>query len=440
MPSLAGNLKADELNDLIAFLRSRKMPGWTHDFGCEVTMVKKSKISSKTTSGRGRRSDHSTQQTSSQQRHGPSNVANAVVIKDEDLFFLSDSSGDVPLNNDQGFGLYYHDCRFLQGYQLRIAGERPNALASTSEHGFMSEFVLTNPDLKQANGEELPKQSVTIHWQRIIQAASLTLQDVIELTNQTASPIEFELAFAFQAGFEDVFEIRGLHPRKIGRAEKPSWRHGALVFGYDGADRVYRTLRIAIQAPSLLTRKDGAELKLAVAPNETSAIHLSLAISESPKKKQRRSEGQSKPNTNQLASALRKNSDQWLQGHTRMESNNRLLNGVFERCLRDLRVLRTSLAGQEYFSAGLPWYGALFGRDSIISSLQTLAFEPRIAEQTLRLLAKYQGKETCEWRDEQPGKILHELRVGELAHLNEIPQTPYYGSASVLSGIGPHFS
>ena len=86
------------------------------------------------------------------------------------------------------------------------------------------------------------------------------------------------------------------------------------------------------------------------------------------------------------------------------------------------------MQGLEYFSAGLPWYGALFGRDSIISSLQTLAFEPRIAEQTLRLLAKYQGTQINEWRDEQPGKILHELRVGELAHLNEIPQTPYFGS------------
>jgi glycogen debranching enzyme len=91
-------------------------------------------------------------------------------------------------------------------------------------------------------------------------------------------------------------------------------------------------------------------------------------------------------------------------------------------------VLKTSLDGCEYFSAGLPWYGALFGRDSIISSLECLAFRPSVAEQTLRLLAKYQGKEINDWRDEEPGKIMHELRVGELAHLNEIPQTPYYGS------------
>lgn len=388
-------------------------------------MAKKSKILSKTKRRRGgHRSNH---QKLLPQIHGPSNVANAVVIKDEDLFFLSDSSGDVPLNNEQGFGLYYHDCRFLQGYELRIAGVRLNALAATSEHGFMSEFVLTNPDLNQPGGAELPKQSVAIQWRRIIQAASLTLQDVIELTNHAVDPIQLDLTFDFQGGFEDVFEIRGLHPKKIGRAEEPRWRNGALLFEYDGADGVYRTLQIVIQDKSLATRKNGADLKVSLAPDEIRQIHLRLAISESRKRRLRR-KAQTRTSANQLATALNKNSDQWLRSHTRLESSNRLLNRVFERCLRDLRVLRTSLEGKEYFSAGLPWYGALFGRDSIISSLQTLAFEPRIAEQTLRLLAKFQGRETNEWRDEQPGKILHELRVGELAHLNEIPQTPYYGS------------
>jgi glycogen debranching enzyme len=91
-------------------------------------------------------------------------------------------------------------------------------------------------------------------------------------------------------------------------------------------------------------------------------------------------------------------------------------------------VLRSDLDGQTYFAAGLPWFGTLFGRDSLITSLQMLAYRPSIAEQTLRLLAKYQGTKVDDYRDEQPGKILHELRVGELARLDEIPQSPYYGS------------
>jgi glycogen debranching enzyme len=349
------------------------------------------------------------------------------VIKDEDLFFLTDPTGDVPLNNDQGFGLYYHDCRFLQGYEFRIARTRPNALAATSGQGSTSQFILTNPDLRQLNGTKLAKQSVGITWHRTIQALDLTVRDVITVTNYVADSIQVALSFDFQAGFSDIFEIRGLHPKKTGRHEKPAWKRGALCFAYDGADGIYRTLRITIRSASLAKRKSGADLKLSLAPNQTKRIHVTLAISESSKKK--RSIPKTHPSANTVKQpSAREDSAQGLLSLTQLDSSSPLLNKVFQRSIRDLRMLRTALEGLEYFSAGLPWYGALFGRDSIISSLQVLAFEPRLAEQTLRLLAKYQATRVSEWRDEQPGKILHELRVGELAHLNEIPQTPYFGS------------
>jgi glycogen debranching enzyme len=358
---------------------------------------------------------------------GPNNVAEAVVIKDEDVFFLCDRSGNVPLGNEQGFGLYYHDCRFLQGYEISIAGNRLNSLAFTSEHGFMSEFILTNPDLKQPDGSALPKQSIVIEWQRIIHSAGLSLQDVITFTNHKHDPLQFVLSFDFEAGFEDVFEIRGLRPKKIGRREKPVWRDGGLMFEYDGADGLFRTLRINLTPLTGSPRKDGADLKLSLAPNESKQVRVSLVISESNRKKQAPKRNL-RPDAERLARQLHENSDDWLKRHCEVKTSSPLLDDLFERCIRDLRVLRTSLDSEQYFSAGLPWYGALFGRDSLIASLQTLAFEPRIAEHTLRLLAKFQGTEVNEWRDEQPGKILHEYRVGELAHLNEIPQTPYYGS------------
>lgn len=105
-----------------------------------------------------------------------------------------------------------------------------------------------------------------------------------------------------------------------------------------------------------------------------------------------------------------------------------MLDWVMERSLRDLLVLRSRLEGGTFFAASVPWFATLFGRDSLITSLQTLAYDPSISAQTLRLLARYQGQRIDEWRDEEPGKILHELRVGELARLGAIPQTPYYGS------------
>lgn len=379
-----------------------------------------------------RRPNRATKTNASPSRHGrsPDNVANAVVIKDEELFCLSDSNGDIPLDNQQGFGLYYHDCRFLKGYRLTFDGAPLNALAATSKHGFMSEYILTNPDGKQANSARLVKQSIGVRWRRIIQASTLTLHDVIEFANYSAESVECVLSFEFQAGFADIFEIRGLRPSKIGRPEKPIWIRRELIFAYDGADDLFRSLQIAFQPPPDVTRSTGAEVKLKLSANERKQVNIALTVSESREKRKKKSTAKRHPkaNPNPIEAELHEDSDAWLGRHTKMESSNRLLNRVFERSLRDLRVLRTSLHGQEYFSAGLPWYGALFGRDSIISSLQTLAFRPTVAEQTLRLLAKYQGREVNEWRDEQPGKILHELRVGELAHLNEIPQTPYYGA------------
>jgi glycogen debranching enzyme len=99
-----------------------------------------------------------------------------------------------------------------------------------------------------------------------------------------------------------------------------------------------------------------------------------------------------------------------------------------ERSICDLSMLRSSLAHEAFYAAGIPWFAALFGRDAIIVALEALAYNPDIARDTLRLLARHQGKKVDPSRDEEPGKILHELRVGELAHLGAVPHTPYYGT------------
>jgi glycogen debranching enzyme len=111
-----------------------------------------------------------------------------------------------------------------------------------------------------------------------------------------------------------------------------------------------------------------------------------------------------------------------------VRSDSPALNRIVERSFRDLYLLRSTIGGERYFAAGLPWYATLFGRDSLITALQTLAFDPGIAAQTLRLLARYQGSVVDDWRDEQPGKILHELRTGELARAGKVPHSPYYGT------------
>ncbi|MGH9504124.1 MAG: amylo-alpha-1,6-glucosidase [Terriglobales bacterium] len=354
------------------------------------------------------------------------NIANAIAIKDDDLFLLCENNGNLPIESDQGFGIYYHDCRFLKGYELTIAGTRPNALSANSVHGYMAEFELTNHDLKQSKGGQIKKQSLRIQWQRVIQASQLSVQELITCTNYTVEPLEFVLSFSFKADFEDVFEIRGFNAPKSGRQKSPSWHRGALTFSYDGADGLHRSVSIHISPRLRTRRRNGADIAMSLGPSQSKAVQLAIRLSESPRKRSHKIDNA--PSTKSLVDRLHKSSEAWLREHCEVKSSSRLLNQVFQRSIQDLGTLRSALDGEEYFSAGLPWYGALFGRDSIIASLQTLAYRPRMAEQTLRLLAKYQGQRTDNWRDEEPGKIMHELRVGELAHLNEIPQTPYYGS------------
>ncbi len=355
----------------------------------------------------------------------PRNVARAVVIKNEDIFLLAEHDGGFPAGNKDGFGLYYHDCRYLDGYQLRIADTVPNPLVSTAARGSAAQFELTNEALRVGE-HAIPEQTFGITLERAVDAHEIAIHDCWSIENYDVEQHELPLSFRFHSQFEDIFVIRGMHPKNVGKPNKPSWQNRVLVLSYDGADGLNRGLEVNFDPKPTSTSEDGAEFSLQLGPGERKQITISLRIvetNEQPKTPERHT---SDPVA--LTHAHDVQSQEWIDQHTEIRSDYPLLDNVVHRCLLDLWVLRGTLDECHYFSAGLPWYGALFGRDSIIAALQTLAYEPRMAEQTLRLLARYQGTKSDEWRDEQPGKILHELRRGELANLNEIPQTPYYGS------------
>ena len=374
--------------------------------------------------------------------HFPGSIAHAVVIKDEDLFFLCEPSGDVPRGNADGLGLYYHDCRFLNGYELRIAGAPPNALGSSSEGGFMAAFELTNHEIAPSRGPAIHKQRIGIRWERIVDARQHSLRDLLTIQNFSHEPMAFPLTFAFQSAFDDVFTIRGFHPGKHGRLKKPAWRNGSLTFAYAGADRVHRAVRITFDPVPTATMASTATVDIRLSPGQKRQVCVSLTIAESARAGTVRRTATNRASARRVTRGVRRSTEEWLGRYTRVTSDSRLLNDVIDRSLRDLRVLRSRLGHRHFFAGGLPWYGALFGRDSLVTALETLAYEPGIAADTLRLLADYQGDRVDAWRDEAPGKILHELRRGELAHLNEIPQTPYYGSVDstplFLVLIGQH--
>jgi glycogen debranching enzyme len=356
-----------------------------------------------------------------------SSISDAVVIKDENIFFLTDPGGDVPVSNGHGLGLYYHDCRYLRGYQLRLAGAKATVLACTAARGDAATFQLANPDIQMSDGRLVPKESIGIKWARTLDGQTSTLHDVLILENfgfnETA---EFPLSLAFAAKFEDIFAVRGLFHESLGHVRPAEWHGDTLRLAYDGKDGRERILSITFSASPVARDGTTAHFHMKLPPRQTERLEITIRVTERP-------EDERRVPPRYLPAELRGTKAEAQREHdpsnwTTIHSDSLLLNQIVHRALGDLRMLRSSIDGQEFFAAGVPWFATLFGRDSIITAIQTLAYEPRVAEHTARLLAQFQGHRVDEWRDEQPGKILHSLRVGEMARLGEIPHTPYYGS------------
>lgn len=356
-------------------------------------------------------------------------IAKAVVIKHGNVFFLAPPEGEVPFTSGHGFGLYYHDCRYLNGYEILVGDEHPVALAARSWEGARAVFQLTTPDFVEENGRTVQRETVGLKWERIIDPEHSMLHERLDVQNFSYDTIEFPLSLRFRAGFEDVFEIRGLVRERKGKLYRPRWKDNCLIFAYDGADDIERSLAIHLNPTPDEVKGNIVTFRIRLAPNEGRQLRICLAISES----------NELPNTLLAQSSVyrdlpkvtqgyRHETEQWLSHETGFNSDSMLLNKVMRRSLLDLHMLKTTIANDEFFAAGVPWYVTLFGRDCLVTALQTLAYGPETAADTLRLLARYQGDVVNEWRDEEPGKILHELRVGELARMNKIPHTPYYGT------------
>ncbi len=355
-------------------------------------------------------------------------MADAVVLKDEDIFFLTARDGSVPLGGKHGLGLYYHDCRFLQAYELTIGDEAPEGLVATAASSYMAAYELTNLKIARPDGSAIRKQHIGIKWDRIVECGKLRLLDRITFRNFDVEPVEFPISLTFQAGFQDTFIVRGAKNKRTGKMRAPAWDGKALRFSYKGVDKVYRGLAIHFTPDVEPTGDSSATLRINLRPQESKQVSVSLVIAESADEAAIQPYSFVQSDFGGVENALRLAAKEWAEKHTTVESDSRVLNKVMARSLSDHLVLRSKLNEDHYFAGGLPWFGALFGRDSLIASLQMLAYSPAIADQTLRLLAKLQGNRLDSSRAEEPGKILHELRCGELANSKQIPQTPYYGT------------
>src|SRR3954447_26855496 len=371
-------------------------------------------------------------------------ITDAVVAKDGEPFFLCEPDGQVPVDGRHGYGLYHHDCRFVAGYQLTLGGRTPDALAATEASGTTLIIEVTNPDLGTGDAR-IPKEQVGITWTRTMDASGPALRDELVIRNYGAEPVELPLELRFAAGFEDVFLIRGLLMQQPGTKHGAAWNDGVLAFSYSGGDGVDRSVDIRVDVEPHERTDDGVRLRVGLDARGSRTIHVDCTITERVQPGaapiERRDSPRQQPSDNR--SRLRRQAEHgssprpgdgqepWIGGDgwtMSARTSSFALRAALARSLDDLAQLRGELDGLRYYEAGIPWFATLFGRDSLIAALQSLSWDPDIAAETLRLLAGRQGTRDDRWRDEQPGKILHELRIGELARMHENPHTPHYGS------------
>jgi glycogen debranching enzyme len=357
-----------------------------------------------------------------------SSIADATVIKCEDIFFLMAHDGGVPVSGGHGLGLYYHDCRYLDGYQLQVNGGTPRVLAATAPEGDRAVLELTNPDTTGKKSAGAGSEVLGIRWDRTLDGAALTLTDEISLRNLSQRTAKISLELSFRSRFEDIFVVRGMLPVKAKHRFRHTVSRDSIVYSHRGLDDTMRSTSIRLSPRPKSISETTARWSFTIASHETAQVRVSISVAEDPDASEpahiASRSGQSAPIAFPRVSKAGKPST----SQTRISADEPSLGRLLDQSLADLQMLRTNIGGAEFFAAGVPWFVTLFGRDSIVTALQTLAFDSSIAEQTLRVLARYQGRQVDMWREEQPGKVLHELRVDELTRANLLPYAPYYGT------------
>ncbi|MDB5365522.1 MAG: putative amylo-alpha,6-glucosidase protein [Rhodospirillales bacterium] len=342
------------------------------------------------------------------------------VLKQGDTFVVLDPFGDAQATGPAAEGLFHRDTRHLSQLTLTIEGQRPLLLSSsvTSENATIA-VDLTNPDL--LDGERVVQPRDTVHVLRTKVLDHGALYERLNLHNFGVAPAKIRIEMGYAADFADIFEVRGMVRAQRGRQRRDERVGNTVVLAYEGLDNVMRSTRIIVDpAPdSWVTRRMRWDWILA--PGEARTIDVEILCGSDRALVRRRG----------FVSVLAETKERIAEeakSRVRLISGNALFNDWLHRSRADLDMLITETSCGRYPYAGIPWFSCPFGRDGIITALETLWLDPDLAAGTLRYLAATQAHVLDPSKDAEPGKILHETRGGEMAELGEVPFGHYYGS------------
>jgi len=339
--------------------------------------------------------------------------ADTVAILEGNTFVVSDRGGDIDASPAMPHGLFVDDTRFLSRWLLTVDRRRPAILSTDDVEYFEAQFFLA-----PSSGTVYIDAALSLMRKRTVARGFI---ESLVVSNHSSRPVEIEIRIQAAADFADLFEVKDALHKKGTTYWRIESEH--LVLGYRREEYVRETW---IVAPDARIDEGGVTYQVRLEPHGEWSIRLEVRVVSS-------SEAVRRGATDRLATREER---QKRVAHALAEAPQLLtdwpdLLQTYQRSIVDLAALRyfPLLAPGSLPAAGLPWFMAVFGRDSLITSLQALPFAPSLAETTLRVLAARQGTRVDPFRDEEPGKILHESRIGEMTAFAERPHSPYFGSA-----------
>jgi glycogen debranching enzyme len=337
-----------------------------------------------------------------------------VKILDGNTFVVSDSRGDIEASLTDPTGLFSYDTRFLSRWVLTVNGERLNPLSVDDLQYFETRFFLV-----PGTGTVYIDAKLSVIRQR---AVGNGFHEELTILNHADKAVNLAVRIDAGSDFADLFEVKDALEKKGRYSARVDG--GKLVLGYDRGTFSRATAISASERARI--DKDGLTFRVRIEPHGEWSTELDVVTA-------RLGAGQDRrqlPDPRVAQRRMRRNLERWLEAAPSVESDSDSLRATYRRSLVDLAALRFSppiVAGHSLPAAGLPWFMTMFGRDSIFTSLQAIPFTPELAATTLRALGSWQGVRSDDFRDEDPGRILHEMRYGEMTAFEERPHSPYYG-------------
>jgi glycogen debranching enzyme len=342
------------------------------------------------------------------------------VLKFGDTFALFDRHGDIRPLGFEDHGIFHKGTRFISKHLMNINGKTPLLLSSSVTQDNDSLLVdLTNPDFESMEGKFVKRG--TIYLRRSIFVWRGHCFEQVQAANFGRDGLSFSIRFHFEADFVDLFEVRGTRRERRGQVFEPRNGERSILLEYMGLDGILRTAEIDFSIQPDRIQGGDAEMQLSLPPHKQSSFRIRIACRIGDEDFAGEAYDGAFERVRTIHREIR-------SGGCRITTSNAQFNNWLNRSGEDLYMMLTHSDEGLYPYAGIPWFNTVFGRDGIITALQTLWFFPDIARGVLGYLGLRQARATSKESDAEPGKILHEMRYGEMANLREIPFGQYYGT------------